>query len=208
MRRNPAVAALAAVVAVVLLAGVAVSASFAVAARWEANRANEKTAEAEEESKAARKAEEDAERQKRRAEVQLDRAERLVYAGKLALAQQSFAEENGELTLQYLDECQWDLRGWEHDHLWTRFNSKATLRGHTGGVHGVAFSPDGKRIHAQDEAGKVSTWDARSGGLLGDAPKPVLERHGRPTERRATVTPLPPRIARPAASSGLAGPPA
>src|SRR5262249_14820610 len=42
---------------------------------------------------------------------------------------------------------QWDLRGWEHRHLWTLFNShQHTLYGHSGAVHAVAFSPNGARI--------------------------------------------------------------
>jgi hypothetical protein len=61
----------------------------------------------------------------------LRRAEGLVYAGKLAQAQRQFEDGNGAVALDLLSECQWDLRGWEHRHLWTRFNSKQTFLGHT-----------------------------------------------------------------------------
>src|SRR5262249_12034076 len=87
-----------------------------------------------------------AEAEKKRAEEQLTRAEWLVYVGKLSLAQNDFDAGNGGFALQYLDECQWNLRGWEHRHLWTRINPKQTFLGHIGAVWSVAFSPNGKRI--------------------------------------------------------------
>ncbi len=93
-----------------------------------------------------------------------ERAERLVYAGRLALAcRAAFAEGNGALALQHLEECQWNLRGWEHHHLWTRFNARQTLRGHTDQVSSVAYSPDGKRLltGSYDKTAKV--WDAVKG---------------------------------------------
>jgi eukaryotic-like serine/threonine-protein kinase len=122
------------------------------------------------EARAARQAEQEAQQEKQRAEAekkraeeQLTRAEWLVYAGKLALAQSAFQEGNGGLALDYLDACQWNLRGWEHDHLWTRFNAKLTLLGHTGPVSSVAFSPDGKRIVTGSHDGTAKVWDAEQG---------------------------------------------
>ncbi len=109
---------------------------------------------------AARKAAEDEKNQK---EKQLDRAELLAYAGKLSLAQIAFQNGNGALGLQYLDECQWNLRGWEHRHLWTRFNSKQTFLGHTDNVNSVAFSADGKRIVSGSDDNTVKVWDAVKG---------------------------------------------
>jgi sugar lactone lactonase YvrE len=74
-----------------------------------------------------------------------------------------FAEGNGGVAVQLLDECQWNLRGWEHRHLWTRFNSKQTFLGHTSYVYSVAWSPDGQRLvtGSQDQTAKV--WDADKG---------------------------------------------
>ncbi len=100
----------------------------------------------------------------------MGRAEGLVYADKLALAQSAFADCQVALALQYLDECQWDLRGWEHWHLWTRFNARQTLLGHTNEVTSVAFSPDGKHIltgggdpYKPGKPGEAKVWDAATG---------------------------------------------
>ena len=38
-----------------------------------------------------------------------------------------------------------------------------TLKGHTGAVRSVAFSPDGKRIASGSDDGTLKVWDAASG---------------------------------------------
>src|SRR5262249_40742940 len=105
----------------------------------------------------------------RTAETQRDRAEMLVYVGKLARAQREFQDGHGGLALQLLDEGQWDLRGWEFNHLWTRFNSRQTFVG-PASFYGLAFSPDGRRIagagggpSALRGPGAVTVWDAQTG---------------------------------------------
>src|SRR5687768_11312032 len=65
----------------------------------------------------------DAEEEKQRAEQQLRRAEMLVYQGKLALAQREWQANDTARAIELLDECQWNLRGWEHRHVWTLVNS-------------------------------------------------------------------------------------
>ncbi len=107
-----------------------------------------------------------ADAEKRRTQQQLTRAEWLLYAGKIAQAQNDFEASNGGLALHYLEECQANLRGWEHRYLWTRFNAKQTLVGHRGEVRGVAFSPDGKRIVTGSNDGTARVWDAETGREL------------------------------------------
>jgi WD40 repeat protein/tetratricopeptide (TPR) repeat protein len=104
-----------------------------------------------------------AEGEKKRAEEQLARAERLVYAGKLMLAQNDFEAGDGGLARHYLDEAQVGLRGWEHRYLWTRVDARQTLVGHRNAVYGVAFSPDGSRIVTAGYDGTARVWDAATG---------------------------------------------
>jgi eukaryotic-like serine/threonine-protein kinase len=177
VRRNPAVSALAAAVLLVLTAGMVASSWFALEAREESKGAHqaEKKAEeradaeaaatkrAEAETKRADKEAQAAWKAKKETEEQLRRSELLVYAGKLSLAVGDFAEGKAALALHHLEECQWNLRGWEHDHLWTRFTAKQTLRGHTRHVYSVAFSPDGKRILTGSLDRTAKLWDAETG---------------------------------------------
>jgi len=48
-----------------------------------------------------------AEAQRKAADKQRDRAELLVYAGKLALAQREWQDNNGARAIELLGECQW-----------------------------------------------------------------------------------------------------
>jgi eukaryotic-like serine/threonine-protein kinase len=114
----------------------------------------------------AEKAEARAATLQKKAEDQSIRAEWLVYASRLTLAQADFETGNGGLALQHLSECQDKLRGWEWHYLWSRINAKLTLKAHVGGVMDVAFSPDGRRLVTcgLDQTAKV--WDATTGKQL------------------------------------------
>ncbi len=101
-----------------------------------------------------------AEAAQQRTEELLKRSEWLVYASKMMLAQTDFELGNGGLTQHYLDECQPNLRGWEHRYLQTRLNPKQTLTGHGTEVRSVAFSPDGQRMVTGSEDGTAKVWAA------------------------------------------------
>jgi tRNA A-37 threonylcarbamoyl transferase component Bud32 len=198
-KREPVAAGLVAAVMLALAAGATASGALAVQARQEAKRADDKADEAEanaekaqeEAGRADRKAaearrnekealarKEEMEREKKRADEQKDRAEGLVYSGKLALAQSAWQEGNGEAALLHLEECQWNLRGWEHRHLWTLFNSNhQTLGRHASQIHCVAWSPDGKRIASGGSDGTVIVWDAAKGRAIF-----TLKGHTRPIQ--------------------------
>ena len=185
-----------AVIATVLVMGIAVSGYFAYVSNQRANKeaaanklaedrkneADAAAADAKAQAKRADLAAEDAKNQAKRADreagiansektiaqEQRDQAERLVYPGKLIQAQNAFAEGNGRLTHQHLEETQWNLRGWEFRHLWNRFNSKQTFQGHTASVLSVAWSPDGKKILSGGDSGdegwgQAKIWDAETG---------------------------------------------
>ena len=104
-----------------------------------------------------------AEAERQRAETQLTRAEWLVYASKIMLAQNDFDLGDGGLALHYLNDCQEKLRGWEYRYLRTRIDALQTLTGHTEEVSSVAFSPDGKRIVTGSNDRTARLWDAATG---------------------------------------------
>jgi hypothetical protein len=151
------VAGLTAAVALSLIAGIVVSSLFAVNASRSERRAIAGRLQAEKEKKKAEEA-----RQKE--EKEHLRSEWLLYAANIAAAQREWETNNVAVVWHYLDACRPDLRGWEHNYLYTLFNkNQTTLRGHTNWVYSVAFSADGKRIVSGSEDNTLKVWDAATG---------------------------------------------
>jgi serine/threonine protein kinase len=150
VRRHKFGFAAATALVIVLTAGVLIS-------TWQAVEATTARKAEVKQRMAAQDAQKNAETERQRAEEQLTRAEWLVYASRLMLAQSDFETGNGVLAQHYLDECQPNLRGWEHRYLQMRLSAKQTLAGHLREVTSVAFSPDGKRIvtSSTDQTAKV-----------------------------------------------------
>jgi len=184
VRRNPGMAGLVTAVAATLLVGTVVATGLAI---W--GWSNAITAEQREKDALARK--EDAEkaqkladgetRKAREAERQKDRqltrAEWLLYAGQLDRALQYWQQGDAAAARDLLDRTRWDYRDWEHRYLHTRFNaSHLTFPGHASTVESVAFSPDGKRLASGSAAwdaqkqeivsGEVKVWEVQSGREL------------------------------------------
>ncbi len=83
-----------------------------------------------------------------------NRVEHLLYASHLKSAQREWRLRDYDAAFNLLDACQRDLRGWEHDFLYTRFTDQlGTIMGHNGPVKAVAYSPDGRRVVVGGGAG-------------------------------------------------------
>jgi len=92
---------------------------------------------------------------------------RALYVNSIQLADAKYREANIRRVHELLESCPNDLRGWE----WYRLKhimdqSVMTLRGHSDEVHGMAVSPDGKRIVSGSVDKTVKVWDAATGAEL------------------------------------------
>jgi WD40 repeat protein/serine/threonine protein kinase len=95
------------------------------------------------------------------------RAEKQLYANQITLADREWETNDVAGAWQYLDACREDFRGWEHNYLYTLFTqNQRTLRGHSGWVWSVAFSPDGKQIASGAWDGTLKLWDTATGKAI------------------------------------------
>jgi WD40 repeat protein/serine/threonine protein kinase len=175
-RRNPAVAALTATVATLLLAAAVLSTAAAVrinahraAAERSAETANLASAAAEENAARADQARRDAEAalarekdaltaarvaqatvadEKKKVEAERDRADATSYSNGIALAERYWSSNNIELADRTLDECPLPLRHWEWRYLKRLCHADLrTVEGPSAlAVRAVAFDPVGQRI--------------------------------------------------------------
>ena len=92
---------------------------------------------------------------------------RTLYVNSIQLADAKYGEANIRRVRELLESCPNDLRGWE----WYRLQhiadqSRMTLRGHSDEVHGMAVSPDSKRIVSGSVDKTVKVWDVATGAEL------------------------------------------
>ena len=154
-RRNPALAGLITGIALSLVLGTAVSTSLAI----DGPRAN-----------ARRRADGEAQR----ANDEKRRGDERLYVAEMGLAQQAWRESPMDEVREHLLAAEparpgdADLRGFEWYYLRRLCDAATpTLRGHTGIVYGLAFSPDGRRVvSAGLSDGTIKTWDVGSGQLI------------------------------------------
>jgi WD40 repeat protein/tRNA A-37 threonylcarbamoyl transferase component Bud32 len=135
-RRRPHMAALAALLMLTLLAGLA-------GVCWQWRRAEQESLKAADRTEAA---------------------QRMAYARGISLAYAEWLAGNAGPANQVLTDCGHELRGWEWHYLRRLFQVRqlATLEGHKDGVLAVAFSPDGARVASAGADGAVKIWDRRT----------------------------------------------
>ena len=86
-----------------------------------------------------------------------------LYATQVGLALQAWEGNSPLLALHHLKSCNPDLRGWEYDHLFTRFHSHQ--RTYPVDADHVRYSPDGTRLAGGRAGGNVTVWDAATGRI-------------------------------------------
>jgi WD40 repeat protein/serine/threonine protein kinase len=109
------------------------------------------------------------------AEQQRDRAEWLAYSSQIGKVQREWHADTPSVRVarELLSACQWNRRGWEHDYWHTLLNHRGhrTVAALGVSVHGVAISPDGKKLATCGNQNRLRVWDIETGAWLFDVPQ-------------------------------------
>jgi WD40 repeat protein/serine/threonine protein kinase len=152
-RRRPSVAALTFSIIVVALVGFG-----GVVWEWQ------QAAKAQRESDLAYR---ETEKARRETERNLVQAQINLYFNRIALAEREWQANHLGQADHILGQCRAQLRHWEWYYLKRLCRtSLLTLRGHTGPLRSVAYSPDGKRLATASNDRTVRIWNAQTGKVL------------------------------------------
>jgi WD40 repeat protein len=112
----------------------------------------------------------EADHQRTRARTEEAKARRYLYAARMTLAQQAEQEKQPGRIIQLLrsvipaTDDEEDLRAWEWHHLWRKYHGEqSTMRGHSGAVTAVAFSPDDRWLASASADRTIRIWDTITG---------------------------------------------
>ena len=165
LRRNKLTFAAAGAVAAALVLGLGVSTSLALRESMAHDRALAAEREQSRLREAAQTAQANETGQRQRAELGEQSAQRLLYAANMSLVQQAWDLNAVGRVRQLLEEtAACPGRGFEWDY-WQRQThlELRTLRGHSGGILKVAFSPDGRWIVTGSEDRTAKVWETATG---------------------------------------------
>jgi WD40 repeat protein len=168
-RRNPVIAGLTGLVALLLLSFALGAAAWAVSAENTAKREKETSEQLDLAAEFAKQEADRATGEATRATREAEQSRRLLYASDMLVAQQVWESGDTARTRAMLESHrpqggQTDLRGFEWFYLWDRCKdaSKQTLRGHTSDVLGLSLSQDGRTLGTFGADGRSSIWDLDS----------------------------------------------
>lgn len=112
-----------------------------------------------------------AERERQRADDVARRYDWLEYGRHIFEAHHAWEAGAVADAWRHLNACRYDLRGWEHDYLFSLFTKDHRVMKTRGGVGCVAYSADGRRL-VSGYAFVVSAWDPATGReLLNHSPQ-------------------------------------
>jgi hypothetical protein len=98
--------------------------------------------------------------QKRQAEYELGRSQRLIYVNHIQSAQREWKTNNAASAWDHMNATHEGFRGWEYRYLYNLFTrNQETLGGHSKPIKAVAFSPDGSQIVSASTDGTLKRWD-------------------------------------------------
>jgi WD40 repeat protein len=96
----------------------------------------------------------------------LDRERRTGYFQRVALAEREWSAGNLSRSIDLLNQCPQDLRGWEWRYLRRLSGQQMPVLRHESSVFACAISPNGAEIAAVDQDGYITLWDLGSGQQL------------------------------------------